>query len=138
MATTTTRYFAPLVASVYRGRPFHAYSLSLLDVQETFDVAQEHVQLLYRQFLIVLGSFVFPLITIFAVAANLLEYDSFYLSVVASAHVLSRFCGEQDILGQGAVGVPVQTSFACRTPHPHEIHRLLLHSHLFVEPVDVP
>jgi hypothetical protein len=38
------------------------------------------VQLLYRQFLIVLGSFVFPLITIFAVAANLLECDQSFPS----------------------------------------------------------
>ena len=36
-------------------------------------MAQEHVQLIYRQFLVVLGAFVFPLITIFAVAASLLE-----------------------------------------------------------------
>lgn len=46
-------------------------------LMDEFDVAQEHVELLYRQFLVVLGSFVFPLITIVAVAANLAEYVGF-------------------------------------------------------------
>jgi len=42
-------------------------------LKDEFDVAQEHVGLLYRQFLILLGTFVFPLLTLFAVFANLLD-----------------------------------------------------------------
>jgi hypothetical protein len=98
------------------------------------------VQLLYRQFLIVLGSFVFPLITIFAVAANLLECDQSFPS--AEIACVNRrvvvVCVLQDILGQVAVGVLVQAPSASGTPDPHQIHRDVLHPHLLAESADVP
>lgn len=42
--------------------------------QPEFDIAEEYVELLYRQFLIMLGISVFPLLTLLAAAGFFVEY----------------------------------------------------------------
>ena len=44
---------------------------------------------MYRQFLVLLGSYVFPLITMFAVAASLLEYVCIHATVDSTPQMLS-------------------------------------------------
>ena len=42
--------------------------------QSTFDLAEEYVQVLYRQFVVLLGVSVYPTIVVLAAVAYLLEY----------------------------------------------------------------
>jgi hypothetical protein len=58
----------------YRKCSANRRGLSDYDVQLDFDVAEELVSVLYRQFIILLGAPVFPLITAFGFIAYLIEY----------------------------------------------------------------
>jgi hypothetical protein len=59
-----------------------------------FDVAEEYTELLYRQFLVLLGTPVFPLITLFAVVSFGVEYVAVALaSRTALALVRGSGCG---------------------------------------------
>jgi hypothetical protein len=64
-----------IVVSACRNRvlPLRVCTCVCTAEQPTFDVAEEYTELLYRQFLVLLGVAVFPLITVVAVVSLSVE-----------------------------------------------------------------